>query len=178
MPLLVVQAFVNTFEADTDTDLLSDPEPARRWFVEAGLIAHADALLPGDLQVARQVRENIRDLLALNAGSPPDGSDREPLATLAERARPQMHIDANGAVHIEAEPARGLDGAWLRLLLVIRDAQIDQTWQRLKACANHECGWAFYDRSHSSRGRWCDMAICGNRMKNRSLRNRRRGSRA
>jgi len=29
LPLLLVQAFVNTYEADTDTDLLVDPRPAR-----------------------------------------------------------------------------------------------------------------------------------------------------
>ncbi|MBV8462703.1 MAG: CGNR zinc finger domain-containing protein, partial [Acidimicrobiales bacterium] len=36
-----------------------------------------------------------------------------------------------------------------------------------------ECHWAFYDRSHARRGAWCDMAACGNRAKNRTLRARR-----
>ena len=60
------------------------------------------------------------------------------------------------------------------LLLVIRDAQRDGTWPRLKACGNPECQWAFYDRSHSRAGAWCDMATCGNRIKNRRLRQRQR----
>ena len=63
--------------------------------------------------------------------------------------------------------------ALLGLLLIIRDAQADGTWERLKLCGNPYCRWAFYDRSHSRRGAWCDMATCGNRHKNRNLRARR-----
>ena len=59
------------------------------------------------------------------------------------------------------------------LLLIIRDAQRDGSWGRLKACRNPDCRWAYYDRSHAGRGAWCDMAVCGNRMKNRNLRSRR-----
>jgi predicted RNA-binding Zn ribbon-like protein len=55
---------------------------------------------------------------------------------------------------------------------VIRDAQRAGTWRRLKACGNPDCRWAFYDRSHSQAGAWCDMATCGNRIKNRKLRQR------
>ncbi len=62
----------------------------------------------------------------------------------------------------------------LTLLLAIRDAQRDATWQQLKACRNPDCQWAFYDRSHSRAGAWCDMATCGNRIKNRRLRQRHR----
>jgi CGNR zinc finger len=61
----------------------------------------------------------------------------------------------------------------LRLLLIIRDSQADGTWSRMKLCTNAECQWAFFDRSHSRRGAWCDMATCGNKIKNRNLRARR-----
>ena len=64
-----------------------------------------------------------------------------------------------------------------RLLLIIRDAQQDGSWARLKACGNSDCHWAFYDRSHSRRGAWCSMASCGNLIKNRNLRARRSGQR-
>ena len=60
------------------------------------------------------------------------------------------------------------------LLLIIRAAQQDGTWKRLKACANPECAWAFYDRSRNQQGSWCEMAVCGNRLKNRQFRARRR----
>jgi len=69
--------------------------------------------------------------------------------------------------------ARDVPEGMARLLLIIRDAQRDGTWPRLKACSNSDCHWAFYDRSHSRRGAWCDMASCGNVIKNRNLRARR-----
>jgi predicted RNA-binding Zn ribbon-like protein len=60
-------------------------------------------------------------------------------------------------------------------LLIIRDARHGGTWARLKACSNRDCRWAFYDRSHTRRGAWCDMAVCGNLIKVRNLRARRAG---
>lgn len=53
--------------------------------------------------------------------------------------------------------------------LAIRDAQRDRTWQRLKSCGNPDCRRAFYNRSHSRAGARCDMATCGNQIKNRGL---------
>jgi predicted RNA-binding Zn ribbon-like protein len=175
LPLLLVQAFVNTFEADTDTDLLREPDTARRWFAAAGLAGAAPAIGYEQLHRAREVRESIRCVLAENAGGrAPGACDLEPLRAAAGTCAPRFEIDPSGRVQVEPSPDPGSEIAWTRLLLVIRDAQTDGTWQHLKACENHECGWAFYDRSRGRRGRWCEMSVCGNRMKNRSLRARRR----
>ncbi|WP_395372815.1 CGNR zinc finger domain-containing protein [Streptomyces tubercidicus] len=38
---------------------------------------------------------------------------------------------------------------------------------RLRPCANPECRRFLLDRSETNRGRWCSMALCGNRMKAR-----------
>ena len=35
--------------------------------------------------------------------------------------------------------------------------------RRMKICAH--CGWLFIDRSRNSSRTWCDMAVCGNRVK-------------
>lgn len=37
--------------------------------------------------------------------------------------------------------------------------------QRVSACANLECCWLFLDTSKNHTRRWCDMKICGNRIK-------------
>jgi predicted RNA-binding Zn ribbon-like protein len=175
MPLLLVQAFVNTFEADSNTDLLREPDTALRWLAAAGLAGAATAPGYDELRAAREVRESVRGLLAANAGGPPPGArDLEPLRAAAQACEPLLEVDPTGRVRIDQPPDSGSTIVWTRLLLVIRDAQADGTWQRLKACENDECGWAFYDRSHGRRGRWCEMSGCGNRMKNRSLRARRR----
>jgi predicted RNA-binding Zn ribbon-like protein len=175
MPLLLVQAFVNTFEADRDSDLLREPDTAQNWFAAAGL-AHAETVLGHEeLRAAREVRESVRRLLAANSGSQSRGAhDLGPLQAAARNCELLFEVDPDGRVHLERSPGPGPKIDWARLLLVIRDTQVDGTWQRLRACENHECGWAFYDRSHGRRGRWCAMSGCGNRMKNRSLRARRR----
>jgi len=150
MPLLRVQAFVNTWESDTGVDQLAT------W----------TGLGPVDLAEARQVREAIRALLVANGGGPaPTAADLAPLRQLAAGHRLDLAVAADGAVRVAAS---GLAD----LLVVIRDAQADGSWARLKACHNDDCRWAFFDRSHSQRGRWCDMAVCGNRIKNRNYRRR------
>jgi len=172
MPLLVVQSFVNTWEADSGVDLLADPPSARLWLREAGLIG--PDVEDVDVDTARDVRESIRALLVHNGSDEvPDTSVARALDSLAERCRLRAGVLPDGTV--ELQPEVGGFPALARLLLIIRDAQRDGTWGRLKACRNPDCRWVYYDRSHASRGAWCDMAVCGSRIKNRNLRSRRSG---
>jgi predicted RNA-binding Zn ribbon-like protein len=84
-----------------------------------------------------------------------------------------VKIDWAGQVTLGLAPHGQLTDGLAWLLLIVRDAQADGSWDRLKTCTNPECLWAFFDRSHSRRGQWCDMASCGNVIKNRNLRARR-----
>jgi len=38
---------------------------------------------------------------------------------------------------------------------------------RVRACGSSDCRWLFLDTSKNHTRRWCDMKICGNRMKAR-----------
>lgn len=86
----------------------------------------------------------------------------------------RLAVDRTGLFHLGPQSTGTVTAGLLELLLVVRDAQQDGTWPRLKTCGNSDHRWAFYDRSHSRRGVWCDMATCGNMIKNRNLRARRR----
>ena len=175
MPLLLVQSFVNTWDGDHGSDLLLDPAAARGWLTAAGLWQAGRAPEPAELDFARQVRESIRAMLVANGGGPqPATGDLRAIQAAAQAARPTLQMGPGGQVSLAAGPAGPLDVGLVTLLLAIRDAQRDGTWQRLKACGNPDCRWAFYDRSHSRAGAWCDMATCGNRIKNRRLRQRHR----
>jgi predicted RNA-binding Zn ribbon-like protein len=179
MPLLLVQAFVDTLDQDLGTDIFAHPDEARAWLADAGLRVpdpdRPDADFADDLRLAREVRKSIRALIGRNTGNEslaPD--DLAPLEKVLGQAQPRLEVGADGRVRLgPALPARALADGLLGLLLIIRDAQADGSWDRLKLCGNPDCRWAFYDRSHSRRGAWCDMASCGNRLKNRSLRARR-----
>lgn len=45
---------------------------------------------------------------------------------------------------------------------------------RIKVCANPDCGWLIYDESYSRTRRWCDLKECGNLIRVRQFRARRR----
>ena len=64
-----------------------------------------------------------------------------------------------------AEPDAQLP-LWL-LAQSAADLLTGETMQRLRSCDNPECRWLFLDTSKNHTRRWCDMKICGNRMKAR-----------
>ena len=172
-PLLLVQAFVNTRDQSLGTDLLADADAANQWLRQCGLLPAEATVGADDLRAARDVREGLRALIMCNGnGAAPTAGDLRPLQEVARSSRPRLSVDPAGRVQVDPGPGRLAEGM-ARLLLIIRDAQRDGTWPRLKACSNSDCHWAFYDRSHSRRGAWCDMASCGNVIKNRNLRARR-----
>jgi len=39
--------------------------------------------------------------------------------------------------------------------------------ERIRRCAGSGCAWLFIDRSKNQTRRWCDMSVCGNRIKAR-----------
>jgi predicted RNA-binding Zn ribbon-like protein len=173
MPLLLVQAFVNTWDGDSGADLLATTSAATSWFSDAQLLGPRARVTERDVVFARAARESIRALLVRNGGgTAPRPADLEGLVALAHKCHVETIVTPDGTIELRAAPVAGR----LKLgqyLVIIRDSQRDGTWPRLKACHNSECRWAFYDRSHAGRGAWCDMAVCGNRIKNRSLRSRR-----
>jgi predicted RNA-binding Zn ribbon-like protein len=172
MPLLLVQAFVNTRDVEDQSDLFDDETAARRWLSAAGLLPPGSALQSDDLDLARAVRESLRDLLESYGAD--SRHNLGPLRDLANTHSPRLTIDDHGVVALENPRHDGLVDGLFGLLLIIRAAQEDGTWTRLKMCANPDCRWVFYDRSRNQHGNWCQMAVCGNRLKNRELRARRR----
>ena len=174
-PLLRVQALLNTEDWDLQTDRLDDRESARAWFESAGLLAPGTGLRPAELAFARALRESVRALLASHASDEPAAaSELEPLRELTRTHQPRLDLDERGHLVLDNPKHAGLRDGLFDLVLIIRTAQEDGTWGRLKACANDDCGWVFYDRSRNQQGNWCDMAVCGNRLKNRRLRARQR----
>ncbi len=172
--LLLVQAFVNTRDDDRRGDLLAQADAGNEWLHMSGLLAAGIDAAPPELRVARDVREAIRALIAANSDGVVIGADDiHALEAVARGSHVQLGISPAGEVNLASRPSGELADGLLSLMLIIRDAQREGTWSRLKLCGNPDCQWAFYDRSHSRRGTWCDMASCGNLIKNRNLRARR-----
>jgi predicted RNA-binding Zn ribbon-like protein len=173
-PLERVQALVNTVELPEGPDRLADPADARPWLVRNGLLSADAELQPADLDLLRAARQALRAMLIHNAGGPAPAADAlRPLRDIASAAFARADIDEQGRIHLSADGDSVADRL-VELLVVIRDAQRDGTWSRLKACGNDECHWAFYDRSRNHGGTWCEMSSCGNKLKNREFRARKR----
>lgn len=176
-PLRRIQALINTIDRESGQDRLALTADAGPWLVANDLLTGGETLSESDREAVIGVREALRALVIQNtSGAAPAAAALAPLRAIAGDGLAQATIDADGAVRL-IPAGDTLRSRLLRLLLIVKDAQLDGTWAHLKACANDECLWAFYDRSRNHGGTWCDMATCGNKLKNRDFRARNRESR-
>lgn len=174
--LELVRQFVNTFDVESDGEDFSSPSDLSAWLAERALLPAGRRLTQGDVAIARAFREVLRDVLAANAGhaNAPEASRR--LDRIAARYPLRMRL--NGGARLDGDGGKGIAPAVARLLGTVYDAMTVGNWERLKICRNDECQWAFYDHSRNHSGAWCTMAVCGNRIKGRTFRQRHAGSAA
>jgi predicted RNA-binding Zn ribbon-like protein len=165
-----VRDFVNTLDVESGADELSSPEALRVWLHGRGLSPGRSATR-ADLVAARRLREAIRALLLENNGLSVRKEAALTLNRAAARAGVSLRFDSGGRVRLEPA-ARGIDSALGRLVAVAASAMVDGTWARLKACRADDCHWAFYDHARNHSRHWCSMAVCGNRTKARTYRQR------
>lgn len=169
-----VQGLINTIDLESGLDRLAGADDARPWLVANGLLASEGTPTTDELRTLRDVREGLRGLTVHNTGGPvPVPAVTAPLRDIAAEVAVRATVGPDGTIML-TPVGDSVRARLLGLLLVVQDAQRDGTWTHLKACANDDCLWAFYDRSRNHGGTWCDMATCGNKLKNRDFRARQR----
>ncbi|MGA2012143.1 MAG: CGNR zinc finger domain-containing protein [Solirubrobacteraceae bacterium] len=168
---LVVE-FVNTRDIESGTDALATPSATLAWFAEMGLLDGSTAQL-GDAEHDRalRLREALRAVALEHNGGPHDPSVGNELERAARDGELSVRFEADGGVRLQARRG-GFAGALAAVLLPVARAAADGSWLRIKACRADGCAWAFYDRSRNRSGKWCEMAVCGNRTKVRAYRRR------
>lgn len=172
-PLELIRQLVNTFDVESGIDELADAASVQEWFVEKDLLDPGVRLKPADQRRVVELREALRALLLSNNGEPLEPGAVEVLNAVAQRSPLEARFDPTGTIAMCGRNG-GLDGALGQLMAIVVQAVADGTWVRLKACREDECQWAFYDHSRNRSGQWCVMAVCGNRNKARSYRERKR----
>ena len=174
--LEVVRRFVNTLDLEkVELDALQRPDDLAAWLKEAGLIRRRAEARPADLKRAREVREALRQLMLANNGYELESDDAiDVVNDAAARSKVGIAFGRDGARVVPS--AEGVDEGIGNLLAIVARAMSDGSWARLKACGEHSCQWAFYDKSKNRSGRWCTMAECGNRAKARAFRERQRAA--
>jgi predicted RNA-binding Zn ribbon-like protein len=173
--LRLVQALVNTLNAETGQDLLGTAAGAATWLVAARLLPPGSALTGAEQAALLELREATRQVLSGHTHPRDDPAAASRLTLALAPSRLTLAVNPAGGVRLvsaDHDPFSRVIGG---IAAAIAEAAMAGTWVRLKCCPGRRCGWAFYDRSASSRSRWCSMQICGARAKMRAYRDRQAG---
>jgi len=173
--LRLVQALVNTLNAELGRDLLGTTADATRWLEAGGLLAADSPLTRAEHGALVELREAIRQVLGTHTEGRADAEAARRLSVALACSRLAPAIDPAGGVALvsaDHDPFARVVGS---VAIAIAEAGAVGTWERLKSCPGQLCGWAFYDRSASARSRWCSMQVCGARSKMRAYRDRQLG---
>jgi predicted RNA-binding Zn ribbon-like protein len=161
--LRAVADLCNTANRIRALDTLGELRSAQTWANRNGVARRLRAV---DVEAIVAAREIIRAFLVDRS----DGAARTGLNSLAATTFRAPAIGTDGQltfVQNTQDPVAALVAPALTALL--RDG-LSGEGKRLKACAAPGCRWIFFDRSHASNGRWCDMDVCGARHKMRHYR--------
>lgn len=151
---------VRARSGDPDHDHLADAREARAYLGDHEIEVPTGNPGAADLADLRRVRAAARGVVD---GGP--GAADPDVTPLVERAR--YRLGPNGQLRSASRGWRGVTDAMLPGLL-----ELDRVRERLRVCANPACRFIFVDRSRNAARRWCEMAVCGNRVKGSRFRHR------
>ena len=171
-PLVAIQALANTYSFEDDEERLIDPESAQRWLVDSGLGKSDLGVSEAELDELIEFRSLIRELIEANHDGVAAPARAAELAALVAEHPTPLAAGEQGKLELDLAPAASIDAVISQMLGIVHRSQLEDEWRRLKICASDECRWAFYDTSRNRGGTWCQMEVCGNRIKNRRYRDR------
>jgi predicted RNA-binding Zn ribbon-like protein len=181
--------FVNTldwrFRASGSEELLNHYADLLRFTEQSGLLTSSEVrkLATGDLvrkkrilSSTKKLRECLASILyAIAAGQAPQIEDVRTLSTFARTVRETQDLEwCVSRLQWKAVKHRtnALDAPFRKLASAALDLLTSGELNKLCACSNPECRWLFLDGSKNKARRWCDMKLCGNRIKARRYRGR------
>jgi predicted RNA-binding Zn ribbon-like protein len=123
---------------------------------------------------SRELREALANIFY---GSGSSVASRATLERYFKAARLRQKLSWKQSPRVEwAWPAMEHDSdlpLWV-LAMSASDLLTSDAVDRVRACDNPECRWLFLDTSKNHTRRWCDMKLCGNRMKARRFKAQRK----
>jgi predicted RNA-binding Zn ribbon-like protein len=177
----LVNTLDNRFSENGPEELLASYDDLLRFVSESRLVTqhqakklkHLDSSAAERAQVLHRVKE-LREALAAIAYAQIDGKrlSASALVTLEDYFR-----EASVHRHLSADQLRAV-WSWRRLecqvmapVWLLAQATegflLSEGSSELRCCASKTCRWLFLDASKNQTRRWCDMKVCGNRMKAR-----------
>ena len=146
------------------------PDDLARWLVESGMLDVPPKVSRQQLAQARGLREAINRLA--RPGTRPEPGDRAQLNRWAARPAlaPQL-TRGGGREWVADQPVDAM------LATIARDAVDLLTGPlvgRIRECSAPDCALLFVDTSRPGRRRWCSTEACGNRVRTKAYRERRK----
>lgn len=171
--LKLVESFLNSVDIESGEDDFHSLARFRRWLAAHGRESAARRAGEDDLTLARRVRDVLRDEVRRHhpGAVTPSGHQRR-LNSLASDIGLRASFTEEGDVVLRPA-ATGVTGMLGEVLAAVVTASTAGTWSRLKLCTADDCAYVYFDASKNASGRWCSMAVCGNRAKTRAYRRRR-----
>ena len=178
--------FVNTldwrFRSTGPEELISSHDDLLRFTDQSGLLSRSEARqirATAQPRVCKRVLASARRFREMLAAVLYSVIDKRPPAEVSQQRLSSYFHDA--------QDARILSWREGRLIWTLnrRDAPEFPLWKlsieaaalltseqsaKIRACSNPECRWLFLDTSRNHSRRWCDMKLCGNRIKARRFR--------
>jgi predicted RNA-binding Zn ribbon-like protein len=168
----VVRNFVNTTDHETGADDLGTPAALASYLHREGLTASLARATTSDLDLAHRLRAGLRKALEEPGGV---DAERSGLAAVLQELDVCLTWGVTGPELTTS--ASGVAGGLARIGVAAHTTAVEGLWERLKICSSDECGWAYFDHSKNRSRSWCEYG-CGNKIKTRSYRARRRTARA
>ena len=172
--LELVQRFMNLHEHAPGAagDLPPSRELIEEFLRHRGLLDAGTPFTEADHDAALELHRALHAKVRTSGGAGLADGDVATIDRTVRRAGLRPHFGLDGPDLIATE--QGVAGALGRIVAVAFLADLQGTWEGLKACAGDDCNAVFFDRSKNHSGRWCSMSTCGNRAKVRAWRERRR----
>jgi predicted RNA-binding Zn ribbon-like protein len=119
----------------------------------------------------RELREVLAEVFyARLDGRTPSAASRGTLERHFKAARLKQKLNWKQSPRLEwkwSGMERDAELAVWALAISASELMTSEAVDRVRACDNPECRWLFLDTSKNHTRRWCDMKVCGNRMKAR-----------
>jgi predicted RNA-binding Zn ribbon-like protein len=190
----LVNSLDNRFRADGPNEMLASYGDVLRFLEESGLLSRqraralSRAVAPG---AAEPALRSVRELREAAAAVFYAGLDRKPPAAQDVRVLEKYFLDAGRHRELRWETGAsrrpGLAWQWGRfetepevplwiLSEAVAELLLSDKGAYVRACNVDTCRWLFLDTSKNHTRRWCNMRVCGNRMKARRFQQARRES--
>jgi predicted RNA-binding Zn ribbon-like protein len=166
----VVRDFVNTDDHETGEDALATTAGLAAYLRGEGLWNGDGPVRGNHLDRALRLRSGLREALEQNH----DGrTDQLPQLQSTLATLPVALDWSPGRGPFLTAGGTGVLQALARVAVAAHECAVQGSWERLKICSSDDCAWAYYDHSRNRSRNWCEYG-CGNKIKTRAYRQRRR----